>query len=98
MEEKLWQTYRYIKKQRNHFANKGPCGQSCGFSSNHLQLWELDHKEGWAMKNWYLGIVVLEKTLKSLLDCKEIKLVNPKGNQPWIFIGKTDDEAEAPIL
>ena len=88
----------YIKKQRNHFVNKGPYGQSYGFSSNHVQLWELDHKEGWAMENWYLGILVLEKTLKSLLDCKEIKLVNPKGNQPWIIIGRTDDEAEAPIL
>ena len=61
-------------------------------------MWELDHKEGWAMKNWYLGIVVLEKTLKSLLDCKEIKLVNPKGSQSWIFIRSTDAEAEAPIL
>ena len=85
----------YIKKQRNHFANKVPCGQSCGFSSNHVQLWELDHKEGGAMKNWYLGIVVLEK---SLLDCKEITPVHPKGNQLWIFIERTDAEDEAPLL
>jgi len=61
-------------------------------------MWELDHKEGWAPKNWWFWTVVLEKTLESSLDYKEIKSVNPKGNQPWIFIGRTDDEAEAPIL
>ena len=61
-------------------------------------MWELDHKEGWAPKNWCFWIVVLEKTLESLLDYKEIKPVNPKWNQPWIFIGRTDTEAEAPIL
>ena len=87
-----------LKSREITLLTKVPVVKAVVFSSNHLQLWELDHKEGWAMKNWYLGIVVLEKTLKSLLDCKEIKLVNPKGNQPWIFIGKTDDEAEAPIL
>ena len=59
---------------------------------------ELDQKEGWVLKNWYFQIVVLEKTLESPLDCKELKLVNPKGNQPWIFIERTDAEAEAPIL
>ena len=61
-------------------------------------MWELEHKEGWALKNWCFQTVVLEKTLESPLDCKEIKPVNPKGNQPWIFIGRTDAEAEAVIL
>ena len=65
-------------------------------SRSHVQMWELHHKEGWALKNWCFQIVVLEKTLESPLDCKEIKPVNPKGNQPWIFIGRTDDEA--PVL
>ena len=69
-----------------------------GFFSSHVCMWELDYKEGWAPKNWYLWTVVLEKTLESPLDCKEIKPVNPKGDQPWIFIGRTDAEAEAPIL
>jgi len=86
-----------IKKQRHHFADKGPCGQN-GFSSSHVWMWELDHAEGWALKNWYFRTVVLEKTLESPLDSKEIKPVNPKGNQPCIFIGKTGAEAEAPIL
>ena len=68
------------------------------FSSSHVWMWEGDHKEGWAPKNWCLQILVLEKTLASPLGWKEIKSVNPKGNQPWIFIGRTDAEAEAPIL
>ena len=85
-----------IKKQRHHFVNKGPYSQSYGFSSSHVCMWELDHKEGWAQKNWCFQTVVLEKTLESPLDCKEIKSVNPKGNQPWIFSGRTD--AEASIL
>ena len=72
--------------------------QSYGLSSSYVQMWELDHKEGWAPKNWCFPIVALEKTLESALDCKEIKPVSPKGNQPWIFIGRTDAEAEAPIL
>ena len=72
--------------------------QSYGFSSSHVWMWELDHKESWALKNGYFWAVVLEKTLESLLDCKQIKPVNPKGNQSWIFTGKTDDEAEAPTL
>ena len=75
-----------IKKQRHHFANKGLSSQSYGFSSSHVWMWELDHKEGWASKNWCLWTLVLEKTLESPLDGKEIKPVNPKGNQPWIFI------------
>ena len=68
------------------------------FSSSHVWMWELDHQESWALKSWCFWIVVLEKTLESPLDWKEIKLVNPKGNQSWIFIGRTDAEAEAPIL
>ena len=81
-----------------HFANKDLYSQSYDFSSSHLWIWELDHKEGWEPKNWCFLIVVLEKTLESPLDSKEIKQVNPKENQPWIFIGRTDAEAEAPIL
>ena len=87
-----------FKKQRHRFADKGPCSQSYGFSSSHVQMWELEHKKVWVPKNWCFQTVVLEKTLESPLDCKEIKPVNPKGNQPWIFIGRTDAEAEAPIL
>ena len=85
-----------IKKQGCHFADKTAYSQSYGFSSNHVQIWELDHREGWALKNWCFHTVVLEKTPESPLDCKEIKSVHPKGNQPWICIGRTD--AEAPIL
>ena len=92
---KLWQG---IKKQTCHFANKCPSSQSNGFSSGQVQMWELDHKEGWAPENWCLQIVVLEKTLEGPSDFKEIKLVNLKGDQPWIFIGRTDAEVEAPIL
>ena len=87
-----------IKKWRHHFADKGPNSQSYGFSSSHVCIWELDHKEGWVLKNWCFRILVLEKTLESPLDCREIQSVNPKGNQPWIFTGGTDAEAEAPIL
>ena len=86
----------HIKKQRYHFANKGPYSQSYGFSNSHVQMWESDHKESWALKNWCFWTVVLEKTLESPLDCKEIKPVNSKGNKPWIFIRRT--EAEALIL
>ena len=80
------------------FANKGPYSQSYGFSSSHEWMSELDHKESWAPKNWSFWAVVLEKTLESFLDCKKIKPVNPKGNQSWIFIGRTDAKAETPIL
>ena len=80
------------------FANKGLFSQSYGFSSSHVWMWELDYNEGWMPKNWHFWTLVLEKTLESLLDSKEIKTVNPKGNQPWIFIGRTDAEVEAPIL
>ena len=77
-------------------SDKGPSSQSYGFSSSHVWMWELDHKEGWALNNWWFWSLVLEKTLESPLDCKQIKLFNPKGNQSWIFIGRTD--AESPIL
>ena len=92
------QPRQHIKKQRHYFGNKGPSSQSYGFSSGYVWMWELDHKESWALKNWYFWTVVLEKTLESPLDCKEIKPVNCKGNQSWIFIGKTDAETEAPII
>ena len=86
-----------IKKQRHYFADKDPYNKSCGFSSSHVQMWELDHKEGWALKNWCFPTVVLEKTLESPLDWKDIKPVSLKGNQPRIFIGRTDAEVETPI-
>ena len=87
-----------IKKQRHHIANKGPYSQSCSFSSSHVWMWDLDPKEGWELKKWCFQTVLLEKTLDSPLDSKEIKQVNYKENQPWIFIGRTDAEAEASIL
>ena len=88
---------QHIKKETHHFADKGLYSQSYGFSSSHVQIWELDY-QGWVPEDWYFWTVVLEKTLESPLDCKEIKPVNPKGNRPWIFIGRTVAEAEAPIL
>ena len=88
----------WIKKQRHYFADKGLSSQSYYFSSSHVWMWELDHKESLAPKNWCFWTMVLEKTLQSPLDCKEIKPVHPKGNQSWIFIGKTDTEAETPVL
>ena len=92
------QLRQHTKKQRRYFANKGPSSQSFGFSSSHVGMWELDYKESWAPKNWCFWTVVLEKTLESPLDCKAIQPVHPKGNQSWIFIRKTDAEAETPIL
>ena len=89
---------QHIKKQRHYLANKGPSSQGYGFSSSHIWMWELDYKESWVLKNWCIWTVVLEKTLESPLDCKEIQPVHPKGNQSWIFIGRTDAEAEALIL
>ena len=83
---------QHIKKQSYHLADKGLFSQSDGFSNSHAQLWEVDHKESWAPKNWCFWTVVLEKTLESPLDCKEIKPVSPKGNQPLISIGRTDAE------
>ena len=87
-----------IKKQRHYFANKGASSQGYGFSSSHVWMRELDYKESWAPKNGCFWTVVLEKTLESPLDCKEIQPVHPKGDQSWIFIGRTDAQAEAPIL
>ena len=89
-----------ILKSRHCFANKSPSSQSYGFSSSHVCMWELDYKESWVPKNsaLYFWTVVLEKTLESPLDCKEIQQVYPRGNQSWIFIGRTDTEAETSIL
>ena len=92
------QPREHIKKQRHYFVNKGLSSQSCGFSSSHVWMWELDHKKSWVPKNWCFWTVMLEKTLESPLDCKEIKPVNPKGNQYWIFFGRTAADAEATIL
>ena len=88
---------QHIKKQRHHFVDKDQYSQSYGLSSSHVWVWELDYKESWALKNWCFWTVVV-KTLVSPLDSKETKRINPKGNQYWIFIGRTDAEAEAPIL
>ena len=92
------QPRQHIKKQRHYFADKGPYSQSYGFSSSHVWMWDLNDKESWAPKNWCFWTVVLEKTLESPLDCKEIKPVYSKGDQSWIFIGRTDAKAETPIL
>ena len=89
---------QHIKKQRHCFVNKGPSSQSYGYSSSHVWMWELDYKESWVLKNWYFWTVVVEKTRESPLDRKEIHPVHPKGNQSWMFIGRTDVEAETPIL
>ena len=89
---------QHIKKQRHHFVNKGLYNQSYVFSYSHVWMWELDHKDGQVLKNWCFWAVVLEKSLESPLDSKKIQLVHPKGNQSWIFIGRTDAEAEASIL
>ena len=91
------QPRQHIKK-RYYFADKGLSSQSYGFSSSHLWMWDLDHKESWVLKNWCSWTVMLEETLESPLDCKEIQPVHPKENQFWIFIGRTDAEAETPIL
>ena len=87
-----------MEKQRDYFANKDLSSQGYGFSSGHVWMWELDCEESWALKNWCFWTVVLEKTLESPLGCKEIQSVHPKGNQSWIFMGRTDAEAETPIL
>ena len=92
------QPRQHIKKQRHYFANKCPSSQSYGFSSSHVSMWELDYKGSWAVKNWCFWTMVLKKTLESALECKEIQPVHPKGNQFWIFIGRTDAEAETLIL
>ena len=87
---------QHIKKQSHYFASKVPSSQGYGFSSSHVWMWDLDYKESWGPKNWCFWTMVLEKTLESPLDCKEIQPVHPKGNQSWIFIGRTDVEAETP--
>ena len=91
-------TGKTIALTRHYFANKGLSSQGCGFSSSHVWMWELDYKESWVLKNWCFWTVVLEKTLESPLDCKEIQPVHPKGDQSWVFIGRTNVEAETPIL
>ena len=95
LERKIMTNLDSILKSRD-IADKGPSSQSYGFSSSHVWMWELDYKKSWTLKNWCFWTVVLEKTLESPLDCK-IKPVNTKGNQCWIFIGRTDAEAETPI-
>ena len=87
-----------IKKQQHYFANKGPSSQSYGFSSSHVSMGELVHKEGWWPESWCFQTVLLLKTLESPLDCKEIQPVHPKGDQSWVFIDRTDFEAETPIF
>ena len=84
--------------QRHNFVNKGPSSQGYGFSSGHVWMWKLDCEEGWAPKNWCFWSVVVEKTLESPLDCKEIQSIHSIGDQPWVFTGRTDAEAEIPIL
>ena len=102
LEGNLWPNYIAYSKaetllcqQRSIYVNKG---QGYGFSSGHVWMWELDHKESWAQKNWCFWTVLLEKTLENPLDCKEIQPVHPKGDWSWVFIGRTDVEAETPIL
>ena len=92
------QPKKQIKKQRHYFVNKGPSSQGYSFSSGHVSMWKLDCEESWAPKNWCFWTVVLEKTFESPLDCKEIQPVHPKGDQSWMFIGRTDVEAETPIF
>ena len=92
------QPRQHIKKQKYCFGNKGPSSQGYGFSSSHVWMWELDYKESWAPKNWRFWTVVLDKTLENPLDCKEIQPVHPEGNPSWIFIGRTDAEAQPPVL
>ena len=92
------QPRQHIKKQIHYFTNKGLSSQSYGFSGSHVWMWELDYKESQVLKNWWFWPVILEKTLQSPLCYKEIQPVHPKGNQPWILIGRTDVEAETPIL
>ena len=88
------QLRQYIKKQKHYFVNKGPSSESYGFSSGHVWMWELDYKDSWVPKNWCFWTVVLEKPLASSLDCKEIQPVHSKGDQSWVFIGRTDAEGE----
>ena len=97
LEGNLWPTSIAYSKAETSISNKGPSSQGYGFSCGHVWMWELDCEESWAPKNWCFWTVVLEKTLESLLDCKEIQPVHPKGDQSWAFIGRTIVEAETPI-
>ena len=92
------QPREHIQKQRHYFANKDPSSQGYGFSSGHIWMQKLNCEESWAPKNWCFWTVVLEKTLESPLDCKEVQPVRPKGDQFWVFIGRTDAKVETPIL
>ena len=87
-----------IQKQRHYFANKGPSSQGYGFSSSHVWMWELDCEESWVQKNWCFWTVVLEKTLESPLDCKEIQPVHSEWDHPWDFFGRNDAKAETPVF
>ena len=98
LEGNLWKPRQHIKKHRHHLVNKSLHNQIYVFSSSHVWMWELDYKESWALKNWFFWTVVLEKTLESPLDCKEIQPVNPNWNQSWMFIVTTHAEVETPIL
>ena len=97
LEGKLWPTWIAYSKAEI-LVNKGPSSQGYGFSSGHVWMWEFNYKESWVEKNWCFWTVVLEKTLESPLDCKDIQPVHPKGDQSWVFIGRTDAETETPIL
>ena len=97
LEEKLWPTQTAYEKAETLLYPQSLSSQSSSFVSSHVWVWELDQKESWAPKNWCFWTVVLEKTPESPLDCKEIKPVNPKGNQPWVFIARTDVETEVPV-
>ena len=92
------QPRQHIQKQRHYFANKGLSSQGYGFSCGHVWMWELDCEESWVLKNWCFWTMVLEKTLDSPLDSKEIQLVHSEGDQPWDYLGRNDAKAETPIL
>ena len=96
--ESFDQPIQHIKKQRHYFANKGPSSQGYGFSSSHVWMWELDCEDSWMPKNWCFWTVVLEKTLESSLDCKEIQPVHSEGDQSWVFTGRNDAKAETLVL
>jgi len=98
LEEKLWPTQTAYLKAETFFTNKGPSSQGYGFSSGHVWMWELDCGESWVLKNWCFWTVVLEKTLESPMDCKEIQPVHPKGDQSWVFFGRNDAKAETSVL
>ena len=98
LEGKYDQPRQHIQKQRHYFANKSPSSQDYGFSNGHVQMRELDCEESWARKNWCFWTVVLEKTLESHLDCKEIQSVHSEGDQSWVFFGRNNAKAETPVL